>query len=394
MQATVSNSGTASAAVLNFALPQGVSGSTTETANIAAPLMRALGVVNLFDFTRITPDTTLNPDGTLVPLSANSGLYTSDFMVCSGLSSVSFNANAGHGVAFYDAGQNLVQFVPPGLVSATVPQNAIFFRFSTSGDPSTFVVVAGPSANIPATYLPFGAVNAAVVESLAQVPRSLGPLAGKNLGVLGDSIVAATGDTWMPTVQKRTNATFTWVDGVGGRETRFAFSNYNNGAAIPGDGSGTNAAGHTLAQDLSSIDLVLIELGTNDGGQFNSSNLGTSTDAPSMNPSATLSANIAGVITTILAAKPTVRILWMSPWLDNPTNGHGGCSTVACSTAVTNTILQTCAGYAIPVINMLTESGINSRTWSTYLVDGLHPSQVGGEKVIGPLVGQKMNLYF
>jgi lysophospholipase L1-like esterase len=395
--ASVTNSGTATVAVLNFAIPQGLPGSsstqsTAASGSIAAPLLSALGTVNLFDSTKITPNALLNPDGTIASIAATAGIYTSDFTLCAGLTSISLNVAAGHGLAFYDAGQALIKFYPSGLTSAPVPPGAVFFRFSTSGDPSTVVVVAGSTA--PSTYIPYGATNAAVAQSLAQVPKSLGPLAGKNLGVFGDSIVAAAGTTWMPTVQARTNATFTFVDGVGGRETRYAFSNYNNGAAAPGDGSGTSPTGHTLAQDLASIDLLLIELGTNDGGQYRTNNLGSPTDAPSMNPAATLSANIAGVITTVLAARPTLRIVWMTPWQDNPTNGHGGCDSAACGTAVTKALVDVCQAYAIPVINMLTESGINSRTWSTYLVDGLHPSQTGGEKIIGPLVGQKLNLYF
>jgi lysophospholipase L1-like esterase len=396
--ATVINSGNATVAVLNFAIPQGIPGSVASTqnaaaiGNIAAPLLSALGTVNLFDYTKIIPNAILNPDGTIAFTVANSGLYTSDFMLCAGLSAISLNGNVGHGLAFYDANQGSIKFYPPGLTSAPVPAGAVFFRFSTSGDPSIVVAVAGSTT--PSTYIPYGATNAAVAQSLAQVPKSLGPLAGKNLGVFGDSIVAAAGTTWMPTVQARTNATFSFVDGVGGRETRYAFSNYNNGAAAPGDGSGTSPTGHTLAQDLANIDFLLIELGTNDGGPYRGNNLGSPTDIPSMNPAATLSANIAGVITTVLAAKPMLRVVWMTPWQDNPTNGHGGCDSVACSTAVTKAIVDVCQAYAVPVINMLTESGINSRTWSTYLVDGLHPSQTGGEKIIGPLVGQKLNVYF
>jgi lysophospholipase L1-like esterase len=394
LPASITNTGNSTVAVWNFALPQGAPGSLAGAATIAAPLLSALGTVNLFDYTKIIPNAILNSDGTLLSLSPGSGLYTSDFMLCAGLSAVSMNGNAGHGIAFYDVNQALVQFIPPNPIFAAVPANAVFFRISTSGDPSTYVVVAGSLASVPSTYIPYGAVNDAVTESLAQIPKTLGPLAGKNLGIFGDSIVAAAGPAWMPTVEKRTNATFTFVDGVGGRETRFAFSNYNNGALAPNDGSGTSPAGHTLAQDMAGIDLLVIELGTNDGGQYRGDNLGTSTDAPTMNPNATLSANIAGVITTILIAKPTLRVVWMTPWQDNPTNGHGGCDTVACSKAVNKAIIEMCAAYGVPIINMLTESGINSQTWSTYLVDGLHPSQIGGEMVIGPLAGQKLNLYF
>jgi lysophospholipase L1-like esterase len=397
--ASVTNVGTSTAAVLNFALPAGAPGAAAGNVNqaaatLAGPLLRSLGTANLFDASRVTFNTLVWTDGSVVPWNPNANLYTSDFTLCAGLSTLSFNNNVGNGLVFYDANKSFLSYLPGGLTTVAVPANAAYFRFTSSGSPATMVAIAGPPASVPSAYVPYGVTNAAVAQALAQVPLTLGPLAGKNLGIFGDSITAAFGYTWMPTVATRTNATFGFNDSLSGRETRFVFSNYNNGALKPNDGSGTSPAGHTLAQDLANVDLLLLELGTNDGGQFTGNNLGSPTDAPNMNFDATFSASIAGVITTLLAAKPTLRIVWMTPWQDNPTNGHAGCNSLACSQAINQTIVNVCSVYSVPVVNMLTESGINASTWSTYLLDGVHPSSIGGAKVIGPLVGQKLNLYY
>lgn len=397
--ASVTNAGTATAAVLNFAIPAGTPGSATANVNTAAistlgPLLRAQGLTNLFDASRSTPNTLVQADGAVIAWPPAAQLYTSDFTLCAGLTTISFNGNIGNGLAFYDANKSFLSYIPAGTTSVTVPSNAVFFRFSNSGSPAGVVAVAGPPSIVPSSYVPYGTVSAAVTQALAAVPLTLGPLAGKNLGIFGDSIVAGFGYTWLPTVQSRTNATFGFNDSLSGREIRYTFSNYNTGAVAPYDGSGTTTSGHTLANDLASVDLLVIELGTNDGGQYIGNNLGSPTDAPSMKSNATLSANIAGVITTLLAAKPTLRIVWVTPWLDNPTNNRAGCNSAACSAGINQAIVTTCAAYAVPVVNMLTESGINPSTWSTYLIDGVHPSPTGGQKVIGPLVGQKLNLYF
>jgi hypothetical protein len=138
------------------------------------------------------------------------------------------------------------------------------------------------------------------------------------------------------------------------------------GQASPIINSGTQ--GNTLAQDLANVDLLYIELGTNDvWGET----LGTIMDRATTNSTY---GYIRAAIEGLLQIKPTMRIVWITPIQMTSTQGNRS----AQMPAITQAIVSVCATYGVPVINMWANSGFAYMNSNLYLQpDGIHPNQLG-----------------
>jgi hypothetical protein len=248
---------------------------------------------------------------------------------------------------------------------------------------------------LPSTYIAFGYDDPATAAAKVSAAIAAAYDSPNTLGVFGDSISALFNPYWQTPLAAKLGMSFVFNDAHGGRPTSGIFENYG------GDGTGTysgtpvggaggvngnwqigQTTGHTLAQDLAAVDVLVVWLGTNDGGYVTGGTVGTPGDAPSQG--GTFCACISWVIQTLQNANPTMRIVWATPYQFNPANGHGGSSTVAGNTALVNALLGTCALWGVPVIDMMRNSGINSSNWSTTLVDGLHPTTAGFNSLSSP----------
>jgi lysophospholipase L1-like esterase len=186
---------------------------------------------------------------------------------------------------------------------------------------------------------------------------------------------------------------------IGGSTTNGIFECYggsatgkNVGAALSPDGGGwgtcaaanNGTVGNTVAQDIAKVDLILVELGTND--VYNET-LGTMADTPTTNSTYGF---IKAALNGLSAAKPQMRIVWVEPWqLGDPiiTNTATGQSRSAQMPAIALAIEQVCATYGVPVVKLLSESGLNSYNWSIFLQSDLvHPSTVGWNQAYIPAV--------
>src|SRR5258705_600352 len=136
----------------------------------------------------------------------------------------------------------------------------------------------GPQGPIGLT----GAIGPAGPTGPAGATGAAGPqysyLKGKRLGVQGDSISSLFNNAWQNVVVARTGMTLTSQDARAGRTLHEAFECY--GVTTPGMTLGVytitssnfnycnnydgTSVGKTLAQNLANVDVLIIELGTND----------------------------------------------------------------------------------------------------------------------------------
>ena len=225
-------------------------------------------------------------------------------------------------------------------------------------------------------------------------------LQGRKFSVQGDSISSIFGNAWQNVVISRTGMIYTSTDARPGRTLSTAFECYGNpNAGSPlgtfdptfifpvvggncGDFSFGMTAGNTLAQNLSGIDLIIIDLGNNDAAyKVALGQLGDSTS------SGTFLGNLRWVIETYLSAKPTMRIVLVS---NQYING------APASTAQTYADAMTEYGNSmgIPVINMYRNAGVNSFTYHLLLQDDIHPSTFGFANFYGPVIAQALGRLF
>jgi len=296
------------------------------------------------------------------------------------------------GYGWYDINET---WISGGSLNApftvTPPAGAAYYRQPlNTGALGTCMIVEGSS--VPGTYIAYGYNDPATEATNIAAAIAASKLSTNRFGAIGDSISALFNPRWQGPVAAKLGMAHTFNDAYGGRQTKNVFDNYGSG-----DGTGTYSGtpvtsgwftglttGHTLAQDLANVDVMAIFMGTNDGGYFTGSTVGTPGDAPSRTGS--FCAVIAWVIGILQTANPAMRIVWITPYQFDPSNGHGGSGTVAGNTALVNAILGTCYLYGVPVINMQKDSGINSSNWTTALYDGLHPSTTGFNSFVVPAI--------
>ncbi len=157
-----------------------------------------------------------------------------------------------------------------------------------------------------------------------------------------------------------------------------ATTRYGGGAS---GGAAIDGNGHTLAQNIADVDLLLIWLGINDGDTV----LGAPGDART---SATFYGCTRNAIETILAAKPGIRLVMISPYQPNPAN-------IPLSPAQNASILvalQSIAGeYGVPVVDLLHNVNINKFDWGLKLqADGVHPQNDTFDRDLIPYIAKSI----
>ena len=223
-------------------------------------------------------------------------------------------------------------------------------------------------------------------------------LAGRRLGVEGDSISALFNNAWQNVVLARTGMTLAPQDARPGRSFSTAFECWSQpqvgGALGPftasyvfptvGSSCGQNqmglSNGMSFAQSLANTDVQIIELGTNDQG----TPLGELGDATT---AGTYFGNMRWVAETYLQAKPSLRLVFVTLQF----NGFA-------STAVNQQYAAATAQYGnsigVPVINMFELGGVNAITASALTRDGIHPSDLGFSNFYGPVIAQGLQRIF
>ena len=212
-------------------------------------------------------------------------------------------------------------------------------------------------------------------------------LNGKRLGVQGDSISSIFNNAWQNVVLARTGMTLTSQDARPGRTLSQAFECY--GAITPGatlgvyhtDGSnctnyGGTSEGNTLAQNVANVDILIVELGTNDIFEQVGS-LGDPVTA------GTVYGSLRWICETYLTANPSMRLVLV-------TNQFETGPPVSEIRGVANAEEDYGHSMGIPVINMFNLGGVNSITAATLLRDGLHPSDFGFSHFYGPVIAQEL----
>jgi hypothetical protein len=361
-------------------------------------------VTNLFDKNRITVGgyntTTHAIDPTLTTL-----YVSGNIPVIAGQSYTMAHGTEGAasptiGGAWLDANEKVISTTPTPETDGevfTAPANAVYYLFTgtltgLSGGPAAQMFTLGP--NVPPFYLPF--------SQSAPTPTSATYSTGngKNIGVLGDSFSAWFNNEWQNIVLARTGANQTFQDSRGKRQWLQALECY--GTITPGGALSTysttypfidqanfafnltgrapqiSTVGNTLAQNIATTDLLIIELGENDD-QANEP-IGAPGDAVS---AGTLYGNMRWVVEAYLTAKPTLRIVMIGPEYQTGTG-----STLASQIAVNNAQKTFAQSYAIPYLDLFNVGGSAPFTNATYTRgDGTHPSDWNFQNVYSPAVG-------
>ncbi len=238
---------------------------------------------------------------------------------------------------------------------------------------------------------PTGPTGAAGVPGADATAQTVSALRGHGIGILGDSISAA--NIWEPAVVARTGAVITFQDARPGRIFATSFECYgapprggapglfqpygNSSCGLPGD---IATVGSTLAQNLATTDMLLIRLGTNDV-YLPLGNPGDATTA------GTIWGDMRWVVETLLTAKPTLRIVLITPELN-----HFASPTVIQS--VVDAEIAYGGSMGIPVLDLYRTSGNNALTNMVYTSDGTHPNYWSSTFVDGPAIAQFILRWF
>jgi hypothetical protein len=237
---------------------------------------------------------------------------------------------------------------------------------------------------------PTGATGAAGVDRTSFLQT-------RTWGVFGDSYSAGDDGVWQSVVSSRTGMKQVFQDARGGRTLAQAFECYGGPAqggnpgpfvasqTVPAPGTanvycGANTGfgetnGNTLAQNLSGVDILVVELSENDA--FTHEPLGSPGDETS---TPTFYGSLRWVVETILTAKPTVRLVLIAPQY------HLGDDFKTYADAM----VTYGNSMGVPVINMFTLSGVNAITQASLTSDSLHPTPFAYANIYGPVVAQAL----
>ena len=259
-------------------------------------------------------------------------------------------------------------------------------------------------------------------------------LIGKKVMFWGDSLSSIFSSEWQNAFIARTGAVYYSQDARPGRTWGSALEGY--GASCPlssisalGTYSGATSVstssqcgfsvggllsdyntfgttppvnGNTLAQTLANVDALIVPLGTNDASLY-AGKFGNLGDAYT----ATEAGAIAFALDAWIAAKPTLRIILVTPtYFSNgcttsgASSGTGASSTLLCTPssatnsaaaeigAEVNIIVASGQSRGIPVLNMLQNGGIGPTTLGTFTRDGTHPTDYHFTNIYGPAIAQ------
>jgi len=209
--------------------------------------------------------------------------------------------------------------------------------------------------------------------------------------------VAGTGFTyWQQALAATLGMTWTFNDGLAGRGYFNLFTNYpglslsNMNALSTGSSSngglngGPTTSGTTLAQDLANVDVLLLWNGDNDYG---AKALGSPGDAAAAN---TNYGDLDNALSIIFTAKPAIRVMLID-------HGYAGRSFgIAGYQAIHQWLATGGQYYGVGVMDMLSLSGLNPLTWSTWMNDDsgqyLHPTNAGWAHFV-PIMARSLSAY-
>jgi hypothetical protein len=242
---------------------------------------------------------------------------------------------------------------------------------------------------------PMGPTGPLGIPGTAGTPgtTSISFLQNRRFAVQGDSISSITGNLWQKTVSARTGMSFASQDARPGRKFETAFECYGNpavggtpltfntGYVIPliGGTCGIFSLGakdgNTLAQNLASVDVLIVQLGSNDNATTPMGQLGDSVSA------GTFFGNMRWVVETYLTTKPSIRLILVTPQYMNNVPS-------AITVQYVNAMVAYGQSIGIPVINMFALGGVNALTYKTLLNGDVHPSEFGLNNNYGPVIAQ------
>jgi hypothetical protein len=224
-------------------------------------------------------------------------------------------------------------------------------------------------------------------------------LQNRRFAVQGDSISAILGNQWQKVVSSRTGMTQVVQDARPGRRFDTALECYgnpavgvapgtfnanylipgmNNTCAVFGFGS---VNGNTLAQNMANVDVLVLQLGTNDNSVIPIGLLNDATTA------GTYYGNMRWVMETYVKANPSMRIVMVTPQYMNNIPSATTLQYVNATVAYGNSV-------GIPVINMFALGGVNPANYQTLLLDDVHPSNFGINNFYGPVIAQVLQQIF
>ncbi len=262
---------------------------------------------------------------------------------------------------------------PQGLPGPLGPQGAV--GLTGAMGPAGVAGVAGPTG-------PTGAQGPQGIPGVTPSALTLSPWYGKTMATFGDSIFAGYGV--VSGLAAAEGLTVKFNDSVPGRKVSHVLSNYPNGIS---NGYAT-PQGNTLAQDLGRVDVVLIEMTTNDFATA----LGSYGDAADAGGNASIAGSVRSTIETIRTANPGARVLWVTPYQ------MSGRFTVSSYTALRALMKAVCDDYGVALI----DQNYNGIAWpiggfpgnlDLYTVDGTHPSTTGATQIVVPYLVRQINLY-
>lgn len=241
---------------------------------------------------------------------------------------------------------------------------------------------------------PSGPQGAPGVDGLNKV----GFLAGKLFSVQGDSIAAIFGNQWQKVVLQRTGMYQVSQDARPARKFADALECYGNPpvGGTPGVFDPTFVmpngypcstftygwtSGNTLAQNMAGVDVLIVDLGTNDNGVTPVGQLGDSTTA------GTYFGNMRWVLESYTKANPAMHILLVTPQYMNAIPN-------ATTLQYVNAIVAYGNSVGIPVLNMFSQGGANAVNYQTLMRDNVHPSDFGFASFYGPAIAQTLQQIF
>lgn len=192
----------------------------------------------------------------------------------------------------------------------------------------------------------------------------LSPLAGLTVNFLGDSITYASGVT--------NSFVKELVDKAGIIATNYGIP--NSGIAVRGDRPTEEAMCNRYATMTNNADIVIVFAGINDFDW--SVPLGAINDDPQLDTTFYGAMHI--LAKGLIAKYPTKRIGFMTPINTVETGVED----------YTNAMVEVCAKYAIPVLNLTTEGGITNSIpaqMTALIPDGTHPNDAGHQVIFRKL---------
>ena len=356
---------------------------------------------------------------------AESGYATSDFIPVT--PGATLNSSHGMilgaaGLCLYDAARMLQRCLAAGF--ANLQQSPASFIVPASPAPSFLRFTILQSDNSTEVVTLTSPPTPTPVPTPVPVPTPTPPppsstvlasaLNGKNVMFWGDSISAIFGNRWQNAFIARTGAVYYGQDARVGRTWGSLLEGYGASCPLaslsalvgfdpmtrtdrqpqcgfPINGIEGNTylptpqAGYSLAQTLANVDLLMIQMGTNDVSRYNGDSqsigtLGTITDGYA---AGTEYGAINFALDAIYTAKPTIRVIIVTPYYFG---GPG--NRAAAIKPFVDAELEEGLSRGIPVLNMLANANINAINLSSQTIDGVHGTDTYFTTVMGEKAAQ------